>query len=74
MVDFFSLPGGIDYVTGSLILPFNSTVIFLCVDISIRVDNIVENTEKFTVRLNTDEPRVILRPGMAEVIILDDNG
>jgi hypothetical protein len=65
--------GGTDYGAGSINLPFNSTTPRVCVDIAIADDNIVENTENFTVTLNTDEPRVILQPDRGEVIISDDD-
>ena len=47
----------------------------VCVDIGIAVDNIVENAETFTVRLEgSDQPRVVLQPDVGVVTILDDDG
>ena len=42
-------------------------------DVGIVSDTIVEDPETFTVRLDTNEPRVTLRPDQGEVTIRDDD-
>ena len=68
---FFS--GGTDYSAGSITLPFNASVAVSCVDVGIVDDSIAENSETFTVRIGTTEPRVTLRPNEGEVTILDND-
>ena len=68
---FFS--GGTDYSAGSITLPFNASVAVICVDVGIVDDSIAENSETFTVRIGTTEPRVTLRPDEGEVTIVDND-
>ena len=63
-----------DYGSGEQVLPFSATVSRACVNVIIRDDDIVENSETFTVRIDTSEPRVTLRPDEGVVTIIDDDG
>ena len=62
-----------DYAAGSIVLLFNSSINENCVDVGIVSDTNVEDPETFTVRLDTNEPRVTLRPDQGEVTIRDDD-
>ena len=44
-----------------------------CISLSFLSDNIVEDSETFTVQLNSTDPLVMLFPQSAEVVILDND-
>ena len=52
-------------------LEFGPDVTFACADIQLEEDNIVENPERFFVRLTSDDPAVTFDRDEAEAIIVD---
>ena len=42
-----------------------------CFNVTVNDDDVLENEERFTLDLDTDDPMVILSPEQAEVIITD---
>ena len=64
---------GADYSDVTVELTFDENTTEACVDISIIDDDIVEDTEDFSVTLATDDSAVMLEPDSAIVNILDQD-
>ena len=69
----FLPPAPFDYTTVTMDLTFNADYTNQIVMIHILGDNVVENTESFTVSLTTGDSAVMLTPQTATVTIQDDD-
>ena len=69
----FLPPASSDYTTVSVDLTFNSGTTTQTVMIPIIGDNMVENTESFTVSLTSADSAVILNPSTTTVTVQDDD-
>ena len=74
--DFIPAGSGsnVDYTSSTPTLTFDSSTSLQCVRIPITDDDNLEEDERFTVSLSTNEPDVTLNPRNGEVIILNDDG
>ena len=66
-----------DYDLVETILMFMACETRACTNVTIIDDNVVELTERFSVKLNRTndlDPRITLNPVVAEVDIMDDDG
>lgn len=54
-------------------IAFNATWSQTCVNVPIISDSNFEGNEGFTANLNTNAPRVTLKPDITEVTIVDDD-
>ncbi len=64
---------GFDYNSIEASLSFSSTLIRRCVNIPVSMDDLVENSESFTVELSSSSDDVTLGTSMAAVFIVDSD-
>ena len=61
-----------DFSEVSTTLVFSSEIARMCVNISISMDDIVENDESFTISLSSSDEAVSLHPNSTKTIIIND--
>ena len=69
--------GGVDYNSGPYTVQFNVGVTRISLDISVADDNILENDERFNLRVNPSslpDSVTVGDPGQITVIILTNDG
>ena len=74
---FIFISASEDYIVSSFSVTFSpdsSSNGSICSNISITVDNIVEDMEEFTVLINSSDSSVLIVQPNAAVIIVDSNG
>ena len=69
----FELTADSDFISRMIELEFQPGSTSECGNISILEDSRLENSEMFSVQLNTTDQNVLLNPSMARVSITDDD-
>lgn len=62
-----------DYIPVAMTLTFQDSGQHVCVNVTINDDQILENTENFTVRPSTSDPDVIITNSTATLVEIDNN-
>ena len=73
IIFFYSISAPGDYTAFTVVLTFTPMETRLCYNVSIRNDDISEDSEDFLVGLSTTDASVDLTPSTARITIVDEN-